>query len=84
MKTLLPFDELHYVKGIIKNNPDNHVFPITHKSNSGVSLDVWETALKELGISYKRQPYQHKVYSADGYSEYTAEQIIKVEGVSND
>ena len=39
---------------------------VTEKANHGIGLDIWERALRGLGIEYKRYFYDHKRYTIEG------------------
>ena len=73
-------DAREYVVNLIHYTKLKKVFPVTHKNNHGISLDIWEEALQELGIEYAREKYLHHMASASRSYDYQSERIVLKEG----
>ena len=63
-----------YIEGLINRNPIDKIFPITHKSNHGIPLDIWQTVCTKLKLPVINCAYIHK--STD--SNHKIKQMLKL------
>jgi len=65
-----------YISYILDNNPLNRIFPITHKSNHGISLEKWLIVSKKKGLNVEMVEYMHHVASKDRSYDFPAMKIV--------